>query len=106
MLFDGMLALAGTVAPAVRLRVRDQGWFPFVHVPAVGVREESAASPPPTPVKFLLAHHPGPVVPQASHLGCPVLCWAALYCCCMGVRVPPLLVSVLLRRWRSCRGSH
>ena len=30
---------------------------------------------------------------------------AALYCCCVGVRVPPLLVSVLLRRWGSCWGS-
>ena len=39
---------------------------------------------PPTPVKFLLAHHPGPAVPWASYLGCPVLCWAALYCCCGG----------------------
>ena len=45
-------------------------------------------------------------MPEASFLGCPMLCWAALYCCCMGVRVPPLLVSVLLRRRRSCGGSR
>ena len=45
-------------------------------------------------------------MPQASFRGCPVLSWAALYCCCVGVRVPPLLVAVLLRRWRSCRGSR
>ena len=32
--------------------------------------------------------------------GCPLLSWAALYCCCMGERVPPLLVSVLVQRWR------
>ena len=41
-----------------------------------------------------------------SGLSCAVLCWAALYCCCMGVHIPPLLVSVLLRRWRGCRGSR
>ena len=61
---------------------------------------------PPSPVKCLLAHHPGSAVPRASFLGCPLLSWAALYCCCMGERVPPLLVSVLVRRWRSCRGSR
>ena len=46
--------------------------------------------------------------PQAPFLGCPVLSWAALCCCCccMGVRILPLLVSVLLRRWWSCRGRR
>ena len=56
----------------------------------------------PSPVKSLLAHHPGSAVPWASFLDCPLLSWAALYCCCMGERVSPLLVSVLVRRWRSC----
>ena len=64
------------VVPAVSLRVRDRGWFPFGRVPAVGEREESAASPP-SPVKCLLAHHSGSAVPRASFLGCPLLSWAA-----------------------------
>ena len=62
--------------------------------------------PPPSLVKSLLAHHPGSAVPRASFLDCPLLSWAALYCCCMGERVPPLLVSVLVWRWRSCKGSR
>ena len=45
----------------------------------------------PSPVTFLLAHHPGPTVPQASILGSPGLSWAALCCCCVGVGV--LLLS-------------
>ena len=107
MLFDGMLALAAAAVVDHARSARHQpkglgpGLVPFV----VGAREESAASPP-TPVKFLLAHHPGRAVPQASFLGCPVLGWASLYRCSMGVCVPPLLVSVLVQRWWSCRGSR
>ena len=44
-------------------------------------------------------------MPRASFLGCPLLSWAALYCCYMGECVLPLLVSVLMLRWRSCGGG-
>ena len=42
-------------------------------------------------VKFLLAHHPRLAVPQASYLGCPLLVsvllwrWRGGWCCCGGV---------------------
>ena len=57
------------LAPTVRLRVWDRGYFPFIHFPTVGVRGEYAALPP-SPVKALLVHHPGPAVPEVSFLGC------------------------------------
>ena len=101
MLFDGMLALAGAavVDHARRARRQSKGFGPGL----VPVRTRPAVA---SPAKFLLAHHLVPAVPQASFLCCPMLSWAALCWCCVGVRVPPLLVSALLRRWRCCRGCR
>ena len=105
MLCDGMMALAGAavVDHARSARRQSKGSGPglvsFRMRPAVGEMEEPP--PPPPRVKCLLAHNPGPAVPRASFLGCPLLSWAALYCCCVDESVPPLLVSVLVRRWRS-----
>ena len=86
------------VAPAVSLRVRDQGKFPFVRVPEVGAREESAAFPPPAPLYSVCWHiTQGPRCPRR-------LFWDVL--CCPGlpsivvawVCVPPLMVSCSVRR--------
>ena len=46
---------------------------------------------PPPPPKCLLAYHPGPVVPQASFLGCLVLSWA------------PSIVLAWVCMFRHCR---
>ena len=95
------------VAPAVSLKGLGPGLVPLRTRPCSwGEGGVHAPPPPPSPVKSLLAHPPGPAVPRASFLGCPLLSWAALYCCCVGECVLPLLVSVLVWRWRSCRGSR
>ena len=111
MLFAGMVALAGAavvdharsarrqskgLGPGlVPLRTRPRSWG------AGGVR-----GLPPLPYKASVGSSPRVRVARASFLGCPLLSWAALYCCCRGERVPPLLVSVLVRRWRSCKDSR
>ena len=66
---------------------------------------------PPSLVKSLLAHHPGSAVPRASFLGCALLSWAALYCCCMGERGSTIVgvgvgaALAELQRWSLGRGA-
>ena len=111
MLFAGMLALAGAAVVDHARSARRQskgsgpGLVPLRTRPRSWGEGGVHGLPPPSPVKFLLAHHPGSTVPRVSFLGCPLLSWAALHCCCMGERVLPLLVLVLVRHWRRCRGS-
>ena len=109
MLFAGMMALAGAaVVDHARSACRQSkgsgpGLVPLRTCPRSWEEGGVRGLPPPSPVKSLLAHHPGSAVPRASFLGCPLLSWAALYCCCMGERVPPLLV--LVRCWCGVGGA-
>ena len=111
MLFDGMMILVGAAVVdharsarrqskasgpgLVPLRARPRSWG-----------EGGVRAPPPPPCKVSVGSSPRAPVPRASFLGCPLLSWAALYCCCVDEGVPSLLVSVLVWRWRSCRGSR
>ena len=86
MLFAGMKALAGAaVVDHARNACQTKGSGPGLNHLRTRPRswgKGGVRALPPTPLKFRLAHHPGLAVPQASSLGCP------------------LLVSVLLWRWR------
>ena len=78
MMFAGLMALAGTAVVDHACSTRRQttgSWTgassSFYTSPQLGQRG-SPWPPPKPPLKCLLAHHPGPAVPQASFLGCPL----------------------------------
>ena len=77
------------VAPAIRLRVPDRGYFPFVRIPAVGAREESTASAPP-PLEFCSRITQGPCCPRR-------LVWAAFGC--LGLPYAGVGVAMALASW-------
>ena len=84
MLFAGMMALAGVVVVDHARSARRQsmglepGLVPLRTRPRSWGEGEVRPHRPPSPGKCLLSHHPGPGVPRATYLGCPLLSWAEL----------------------------